>query len=77
MPDARDPTTSTRARKLISILFGGFFVVVAVLIVATSSPSTRLAALAAAIVVGGLGVDLFISALRGKRSLLSRIGPLP
>ncbi len=59
------------------MLFGGFFVALAVLIVATSSASTRFAAIAAAIVVGGLGLDLLISTMRGKRSLLSRIGPLP
>lgn len=31
----------------------------------------------AALVVGGLGVDAIYSAIRGRRSLISRIGPLP
>ena len=44
---------------------------------ATSSASNRFAAIAAAIVVGGLGLDLLITTMRGERSLLSRIGPLP
>lgn len=74
---ARDPTNSTKSHRLVGVLFGVFFVALAVLIVATSDASTRLGAIAAAIVIGGLGLDLLISAMRGKRSLLSRIGPLP
>ena len=31
----------------------------------------------AALVVGGLGIDAIYSAIRGRRSLISRIGPLP
>jgi hypothetical protein len=31
----------------------------------------------AAVAVGGLGIDALYSAIRGRRSLLSRIGPLP
>lgn len=30
-----------------------------------------------ALLIGGLGVDAIVSVLRGRRSLLSRIGPLP
>ena len=31
----------------------------------------------AAVALGGLGVDAIYSAIRGRRSLISRIGPLP
>lgn len=31
----------------------------------------------AAVAVGGLGIDALYSAIRGRRSLISRIGPLP
>jgi hypothetical protein len=31
----------------------------------------------AALVVGGLGGDSVVSAIRNQRSLISRIGPLP
>lgn len=31
----------------------------------------------AAVVVGGLGIDMIVSAILGRRSLISRIGPLP
>jgi hypothetical protein len=30
-----------------------------------------------AVAVGGLGIDAIYSAMRGRRSLISRIGPLP
>jgi hypothetical protein len=75
--ETRDPTTSTRSRRLVAVLFGAFFVALAVLIVVTSEASTRVPAIAVAVVVGGLGLDLIISTIRRKRSLLSRIGPLP
>ena len=69
--------TSTRTRRLIGALFGVFFVVLAVLIIATSEPPARVVAIAVAIVIGGLGLDLILSVLRRRKSLLSRIGPLP
>ncbi len=75
--DTRDPSTSTRSRRLVGVPFGAFFVALALFIVVTSDASTRVPAIAAAVVVGGLGLDLIISAIRRKRSLLSRIGPLP
>jgi len=31
----------------------------------------------AAVAVGGLGLEAIYSAIRGRRSLISRIGPLP
>jgi uncharacterized membrane protein len=77
MSDNRDPTSSTKARRIVGVLFGIFFLAVAFLILFTSSTSTRVAAIAAAVVIGGLGLDSVASAMRGKRSLLSRIGPLP
>ena len=77
MPDVPDPVTSTKTRRLIGILFGVFFVALAVLIIALSEPTNRVAAIAVAIVLGGVGLDLIVSALRRKRSLLSHIGPLP
>lgn len=77
MPESPDPGSSTPTRRNISVAFGILFVVIAVAIVVTSTAATRLGAGVAAIVLGGLGVDLVISALRGTPSLLSRIGPLP
>jgi len=61
----------------VTTLFGVFFIAVAVLIMATSTAATRRGAIAVAVIVGGLGLDLIVSAIRRRRSLLSRIGPLP
>lgn len=46
---------------------------VAMLGVAETGWLARLAALT----VGGLGLDACVAALRGRRALISRIGPLP
>lgn len=75
--DTPDPATSTKPRRFVSALFGAFFVALALVTVVTADASTRVPAIAVAVVVGGLGLDLIISALRGKRSMLSRLGPLP
>lgn len=63
--------------RVIGILFGAIFVALALLVVFASEAGTRLGSIAVALVLGGLGLDLILSTLRRKRSLLSRIGPLP
>lgn len=68
---------SSRAGRIVSTLFGVFFATLGVLIVTESPAPLTAGPLIAALVVGGLGVDLVVSAARGKSSLLSRIGPLP
>lgn len=77
MPAIRKPEGSSKTQRAVGALFGVFLVGLALMILATSEPSTRLGAIAAAIVIGGLGLDLLHSAWRNRRSLLSRIGPLP
>ena len=72
-----DQLNKSKSHRVITSAFGMFFIAVAVLIVLTSSESTRLASLLLAILIGGLGLDALVSAIRSKRSLLSRIGPLP
>ncbi len=56
-------------------VFGTLFVAVALAIFVISESSWG--ALIAGALVGGLGLDAIISALRNKKSLLARIGPLP
>jgi hypothetical protein len=77
----RDPadrsTTESRASRTADAGFGAFFLALGVAIFATRDPAAALGALIAAIVVGGLGVEALVAAARGRRSLLSRIGPLP
>lgn len=61
--------------KVISLGVGIFFVILGVLIVVTAENGVL--SYLAAFVVGGLGAEEIYSSVRGRRSLLSRIGPLP
>jgi hypothetical protein len=54
---------------------GILFVALAVFIVLVAENGWM--AYLAALVVGGLGLDAIVAALQGRRSLISRIGPLP
>ena len=56
---------------------GLLFVGVALAIAYWAAAEYTFGAIAAAVLVGGLGVDALVSAVRGRRSILSRIGPLP
>jgi len=60
-----------------NLAIGLLFVGVAVAIVRLADPASPVGSLLAALVIGGLGVDALFSAARGRRSLLSRLGPLP
>jgi hypothetical protein len=66
-----------RTSRIVDLLFGILFVIVAAAILVLSDQSNLAGSIAVALVVGGLGVDAVFSAVRGKRSLVSRIGPLP
>lgn len=77
MSESSPKTTGNQTRRVVGALFGIFFIGIALAILATIDDSNLLGPLAAAVVVGGLGIDLLVSSLRGRRSLLSRIGPLP
>ncbi|MDP1922121.1 MAG: hypothetical protein Q8L14_38130 [Myxococcales bacterium] len=68
---------SSRTHRIVSTLFGVFFATLSVFIVTESPAPITAGPFIAALVVGVLGVDLVVSAARGKASLLSRIGPLP
>ncbi len=73
-PFDQRPEQST-VYRCITAAFGVLFLAVAVLIVIVSDLS--LGVLVAVGLVGGLGADALINALRGQRAMLSRIGPLP
>jgi hypothetical protein len=62
---------------VVTTIFGVFLLVLAVTAVVTSSEETRTGALLLALVLGALGLDAVISAARDRRSIISRIGPLP
>lgn len=65
-----------RGRAADAVL-GTILVVAAVAIAPTPDVRDPAWAIAAALAVGGLGVDALAAAVRGTRSLVSRIGPLP
>jgi len=65
------------SNRIVTAAFGVLFVAVAIAILLTVDRSMLIGAVIAAVVVGGLGIDALISAARGRRSLMSRIGPLP
>lgn len=73
-PTEHQPLQS-KAYRTVTCVFGTLFVAVALAIFVISESSWG--ALIAGALVGGLGLDAIISALRNKKSLLARIGPLP
>ncbi len=72
-----DRVVMSKARRKVDAAFGAFFLALAIAILATSARPIPLGAIAAAAIVGLLGVDAIVGAVSGRRSLLSRIGPLP
>ncbi len=56
---------------------GVLFVALAIAIIVVADWPLGPGALVAALVIASLGIDALISVVRGKRSWLSRIGPLP
>lgn len=63
------------AYRLITAAFGAFFTICAIALFLLSDRT--IVPLLAAAVIGLLGVEAIVSAYRCRRSLLSRIGPLP
>ena len=72
----KGPTLESKAERVGAAVIGVLFVGVGLLILFLTHVETPWH-LAAALVVMGLGLEAIVSAIRGKRSLLSRIGPLP
>ncbi len=66
----------SRLDRFIALFFGLVFCGIALAIVLLAQPLST-GPVIAAVVLGGLGLDAVVSAVRGTRSLLSRIGPLP
>ncbi|QUS61479.1 hypothetical protein IQE94_05040 [Synechocystis sp. PCC 7339] len=69
--------TRSRQDLVIRSFFGLFFLALAIAILVLSTPANRMGSLFAAFIIGGLGIDELISLRLQRRSLLSRIGPLP
>ncbi len=69
------PPSQSRAYRTVTCLFGVFFVGLAVAIFIAAELSVGV--WIAGFVIGGIGLDAVISAIRRRKSLLGRIGPLP
>jgi len=61
--------------RLVTAAFGLLFLAISIAILVVSDRTVG--PILAAAVIGVLGIDATASAFRNKRSLLSRIGPLP
>ena len=74
-----DDLKSKRGRfdRWVTAAVGLLFVGIAIAILVLSATERPIAAFLAAFVTGGLGLDALLSAVRNRRSFLSRIGPLP
>lgn len=75
MQSAEHQWTQSKTYRIGTCAFGAFFVALALVILVI--PELSLGTLIAGVLVGGLGLEAIVSALRGKKSLLARIGPLP
>ena len=67
----------SKTGRMVTAVFGVFLVGLAVVIWLSADNPISVGAVVAALAVGLLGVDACLSAVRNKRSLLERIGPLP
>ncbi len=63
--------------RWITGIFGGVFVVAALAIPFAADIAARPSAMIGFLFILGLGLDAVIAALRNRRSLIERIGPLP
>ena len=71
----RTQAHGSRSFRIVTAGIGLFFTVLAIGMVVVTGFSVG--AMIAAVIVGTLGIDAIVSACRGTRPLLSRIGPLP
>ena len=77
MSDSGKNQDQRQSSRIVTGCTGALFVALAIAIIVVVDRPIGLGALVAAMVIGLLGIDALIAAVRGKRSLLSRIGPLP
>lgn len=68
---------ASRTRKAVGIMFGVLFIGIGIVIVAIADPSDRVGPFIAALLLIALGLDQVVASLRGRTSILERIGPLP
>lgn len=67
----------SKTERISNIVIGTLFAAVAVWLLVEALPQPSPGEGIAVLAIGSLGVEALVCALRGRRSLLSRIGPLP
>ena len=67
----------SQGSRIVTGCMGALFVALAIAIIVVVDRPMGPGVLVAASIIASLGIDALLSAVRGKRSLLSRIGPLP
>ena len=72
-----DDWRRSKAHRAVTGLFGLVFVALAILVVVSADRPLSPGTLVAALALGALGIEACVAAVRGGRSLLERIGPLP
>ena len=77
MTDHGRKQDEARGSRIATGCMGALFVALAIAIVVLVDRPMGPGALSAAVVIAFLGIDALISAVRARRSVLSRIGPLP
>lgn len=70
-------STESRSHRVVTGAFGALLIVLAVLTLVSVEPELTWPGAAVALVLAILGVDAVIAAVRGRTSIVSRIGPLP
>ena len=63
--------------RLVTAAFGMFFIGIAIAIIFSSGSTNLLGKYIVVFLIGGLGAEALFSSVLNRRSLLSRIGPLP
>jgi len=63
--------------RIITALFGTALVTFAIWISVLSGSNMRLVAVIGAVILAALGIEAIYSSIRGRQSLVMRIGPLP
>jgi multisubunit Na+/H+ antiporter MnhG subunit len=68
---------NNKVDRLVSAVFGMFFIGIAIATVFLSPSINLIGKYIFVFMIGGLGAEALFSAVRNRKSLLSRIGPLP
>lgn len=67
----------SRTARIVGACLGAMFVLIALYLALSAPSALGTGEIIAIVLLGGLGIDAIVSAVRDRRSLISRIGPLP